>query len=67
MFFIWIDFGLNIRNGSCTCSSIVFYFYIQFFKNRIKADYLLRNMNKIIGVLLGIISVITLFNIIRFI
>ena len=48
-------------------SSIVFYFYVQFFqKIESKADYLLRNMNKIIGSITGLISVITLFNIIRF-
>lgn len=48
-------------------SSIVFYFYIQFFeKIESKADYILRNMNKIIGSITGLISAITLFNIIRF-
>ncbi|MFT4670149.1 MAG: hypothetical protein ACI9HJ_001728, partial [Ulvibacter sp.] len=31
-----------------------------------KADYLLRNMNTIIGSITGVVSIITLFNIIRY-
>jgi threonine/homoserine/homoserine lactone efflux protein len=48
-------------------SSLVFYFYITFFqKIENKADYLLRNMNTIIGTITGVISIVTLFNIIRY-
>ncbi|MBC5840803.1 MAG: LysE family transporter [Flavobacteriaceae bacterium] len=58
---------LTFVTGVVLGSSIVFYFYIQFFqKIESKADYLLRNMNKIIGTITGLISVVTLFNIIRF-
>ena len=57
---------LTFVTGVVLGSSIVFYFYIQFFqKIESKADYLLRNMNKIIGTITGLISVVTLFNIIR--
>jgi hypothetical protein len=43
-----------------------FYFYITFFqKIEDKADYLLRNMNTIIGSI-TVVSIITLFNIIRY-
>jgi threonine/homoserine/homoserine lactone efflux protein len=58
---------LTFVTGVVLGSSIVFYFYIHFFqKVESKADYLLRNMNKIIGSITGLISVVTLFNIIRF-
>ncbi|EIA09727.1 LysE family transporter [Flavobacterium frigoris] len=49
--------------GSC----LVFYFYIKFFQRiESKADYMLKNMNTIIGSITGMISIITLFNIIRY-
>jgi threonine/homoserine/homoserine lactone efflux protein len=49
--------------GSC----LVFYFYIRFFqKIENKADYMLKNMNTIIGSITGVISIITLFNIVRY-
>ncbi|UFH36465.1 LysE family transporter [Flavobacterium acetivorans] len=54
-------------SGVVLGSSIVFYFYITFFKKiESKADHLLRNMNTIIGCITGLISLITLFNIIKF-
>ncbi|CAM2828282.1 LysE family transporter [Flavobacterium frigoris] len=53
--------------GSVLGSTLVFYFYITFFqKIEDKADYLLRNMNTIIGSITGAVSIITLFNIIRY-
>jgi threonine/homoserine/homoserine lactone efflux protein len=53
--------------GAVLGSTLVFYFYITFFqKIENKADYLLRNMNTIIGSITGFISIITLFNIIRY-
>lgn len=48
-------------------SSLVFYCYITFFqKIQYKTDYIMRNMNTIIGSITGLISLITLINIIRY-
>lgn len=48
-------------------SFLVFYFYITFFqKIQNKTDYLMRNMNSIIGGITGLVSLITLINIIRY-
>ena len=45
----------------------VFYFYITFFtKIESKTDYISRNMNTIIGSITGLISLITLWNIIKY-
>jgi threonine/homoserine/homoserine lactone efflux protein len=53
-------------SGAVLGSILVFYFYIAFFqKIEKKADYLLRNMNVIIGSITGVISVITLINILE--
>ncbi|OYX85320.1 MAG: lysine transporter LysE [Flavobacteriales bacterium 32-34-25] len=54
-------------SGAVLGSILVFYFYIAFFqKIEKKADYLLRNMNVIIGCITGIVSVITLINILEY-
>lgn len=54
-------------NGVVLGSFSVFYCYITFFKKiENKTDYILRNMNTIIGSITGLISLITLFNIIRY-
>tara|TARA_R110000868_G_scaffold162453_1_gene393724 strand:- start:346 stop:984 length:639 start_codon:yes stop_codon:yes gene_type:complete len=54
-------------SGVVLGSAFVFYCYIRFFQNiENKADYMLKNMNTIIGSITGIISIITLFNIVRF-
>lgn len=54
-------------SGVVLGSSLVFYFYITFFKKiESKADHLLRNMNTIIGCITGLVSMITLFNIVKF-
>jgi threonine/homoserine/homoserine lactone efflux protein len=53
--------------GAVLGSTLVFYFYITFFeKIENKADYLLKNMNTIIGSITGLVSVVTLFNIVRY-
>ena len=54
-------------NGVVIGSFLVFYFYISFF-NRIenKRDYLMKNMNTIIGSITGLIAIITLINIIKY-
>lgn len=54
-------------NGVVLGSFLVFYFYISFF-NRIKnkRDFILKNMNTIIGSITGLISIITLINIIKY-
>jgi threonine/homoserine/homoserine lactone efflux protein len=54
-------------NGVVLGSFLVFYFYISFF-NKIedKRDYIMKNMNTIIGSITGLISIITLINIIKY-
>jgi threonine/homoserine/homoserine lactone efflux protein len=54
-------------NGVVLGSFLVFYFYISFF-NKIedKRDYIMKNMNTIIGSITGLISLITLINIIKY-
>lgn len=53
-------------SGAVLGSAVVFYFYIIFFeKIEKRADYLLKNMNTIIGCITGIISIITLINILE--
>lgn len=54
-------------NGVVIGSFLVFYFYISFF-NRIesKRDYIMKNMNTIIGSITGLIAIITLINIINY-
>jgi hypothetical protein len=54
-------------NGVVIGSFLVFYFYISFF-NKIehKTEYIMKNMNTIIGSITGIISIITLINIIKY-
>ena len=45
----------------------VFYYYISFFKKiEPKTDFFFKNMNTIIGTITGIVSVITLVNIVKF-
>lgn len=54
-------------SGAVLGSALVFYFYIGFFqKIEKKADYLLKNMNTIIGCITGLISIITLVNILEY-
>ncbi len=54
-------------NGVILGSFLVFYCYISFF-NMIenKTDYVTKNMNTIIGSITGLISVITLWNVIKY-
>ena len=54
-------------SGVVLASFLVFYFYMSFAqKIQKKTDYMIRNMNTIIGSITGFISIITLFNIIKF-
>ncbi|TRX36662.1 LysE family transporter [Flavobacterium restrictum] len=51
-------------SGVVTGSFLVFYCYVSFFERiESKADYIVRNMNTIIGSITGIITLITLWNI----
>ena len=53
-------------SGTVLGSLLVFYFYIAFFqKIEKKTDYILKNMNVIIGSITAIVSVITLINILE--
>ena len=48
-------------------SFMLFYYYITFFKKiENKTDFFFKNINKIIGSITGIITLITLFNIIKY-
>ncbi len=54
-------------SGAVIGSFLVFYFYIVFFqKIEKKADYLLKNMNVIIGSITALVSVIALVNILQY-
>jgi threonine/homoserine/homoserine lactone efflux protein len=54
-------------SGVVLGSALVFYCYVTFFqKIETKADYLLRNMNTIIGSITGLIALVTLFNIVTY-
>lgn len=47
-------------------TSLVFYLYVVFFnKMKNKADFFIANMNKIIGTITGIVSLITLINLLK--
>ena len=67
LFFFDTTSILIFVNGVILGSFLVFYFYITFF-NRIenKRDFILKNMNTIIGSITGLISIITLINIIKY-
>lgn len=48
-------------------SFTVFYFYVLFFERlKTKSEFLIKNMNKMIGIITGIISVITLVNVLKY-
>ena len=54
-------------NGVLLGSFLVFYLYISFFdRMETKRDYIMKNMNTIIGSITGLISIITLINIIKY-
>lgn len=54
-------------SGVVMGSFLIFYCYITFFQRiQNKTDYLMRNMNSIIGSITGLVSLITLLNIIRY-
>ena len=47
-------------------SFAIFYFYIIYFiKLEAKADFLFKNINKIIGTITGIVSIITIINLVK--
>jgi len=53
--------------GSILGSFAILYCYIAFFgKIEQKTDYLMRNMNKIIGSITGLVALVTLFNILNY-
>jgi threonine/homoserine/homoserine lactone efflux protein len=67
LFYFDIGHVLVFVSGVVLGSFLVFYFYITFFeKIQDKTDYLMRNINTIIGSITGLIAVITLINIIKF-
>jgi threonine/homoserine/homoserine lactone efflux protein len=54
-------------NGVIVGSFLVFYFYISFFgRIESKRDYIMKNMNTIIGSITGLIAIITLINIFNY-
>lgn len=47
-------------------SFLVFYYYVKFFKNiEAKTDFFMKNMNKIIGTITGIVTLITIIQLCR--
>jgi threonine/homoserine/homoserine lactone efflux protein len=67
LFYFDISHILVFVTGVVLGSFLVFYFYITFFeKIQDKTDYLMRNINMIIGSITGLIAVITLINIVKF-
>lgn len=67
LFFFEMTSVFIFVTGVVLGSSLVFYCYITFFqKIQDKTDYIMRNMNTIIGSITGLISLITLINIIRY-
>lgn len=54
-------------SGVVIGSFTVFYFYVVLFKKfKSKTDYILNNMNTILGSITGLIAIITLFHLIKF-
>ena len=67
LFFFDLPSVLVFLNGVVLGSFSVFYCYVTFFeKIENKTDYIMKNMNTIIGSITGLISIITLFNIIKY-
>ncbi len=59
--------NLSLILGIVSGSFAVFYFYVVFFNNmKSKADYFVQNMNKIIGIITGLVALLTLFNILKY-
>lgn len=57
----------SLVSGVVLGSFSVFYLYVVFFnKMRDKTDYFLKNMNKIIGIITGIVALFTLYNVVKF-
>lgn len=67
LFYFDITSVFTFVTGVVLGSFLGFYCYITFFqKIQGKTDYLMRNMNSIIGIITGVISLITLINIVRY-
>jgi threonine/homoserine/homoserine lactone efflux protein len=67
LFFFDLPSVLVFLNGVVLGSFSVFYCYVTFFeKIENKTDYIMKNMNTIIGSITGLISIITLINIIKY-
>lgn len=66
--FTFTDLSIyGLVSGVVIGSFSVFYCYVVFFeKLKTKTDYFIKNMNSIIGIITGIIAVITLFNILDY-
>lgn len=57
----------SLVSGVVLGSFSVFYLYVVFFnKMKDKTDYFLKNMNKIIGIITGIVALFTLYNVVKF-
>lgn len=67
-FFIFDTLSIySFVSGAVLGSFVVFYCYvISFHKLKSKTDFFLRNMNKIIGTITGIIALLTLINILKY-
>ncbi len=53
--------------GIVVGSFTVFYFYVVFFERlKSKTEFLIQNMNKMIGIITGIVSIITFINVLKY-
>jgi threonine/homoserine/homoserine lactone efflux protein len=53
--------------GIASGSFVVFYFYVVFFnKMKSKAEYFINNMNKILGTITGLVTILALFNVLKY-
>ncbi len=53
--------------GVVVGSFLVFYCYVVFFeKLKLKTDFFIKNMNKIIGIITGVVAILTLINILNY-
>lgn len=56
----------SLVSGVVAGSFVVFYFYVVFFNRmKSKADFLIKNINKLVGGITGVISLLTLFNLLK--
>lgn len=51
--------------GVATGSFMIFYFYVVFFNKLKSKDFFINNINKLVGTITGLVSLLTLFNLLK--